>query len=356
MPFLKRTIMWTLFLAAMYFGGTAAQSSSNFLQGMGFVSMVVACVCLYIIFKLIWGPLGTFMRMVIVGGVVLFMAFSIGLFNGNTIQSFLNGSPRPMKVPEFSPEEQQKNIDELGIAMFGGNTDENTAEQATIPENTQSTASDAGAAQPTHKAGNQMPIRVSHKASGNFMDKLKFWFGNNQTDENISKTLDPMKYPEMYGHPKVYSGSVLVLNGIKIKLFGIEAPEPRQTCENKYGNSYVCGKEAIIWMQDKLNKKDVSCRILGKIQNGWTTGTCFADNGKTDVAAAIVNAGWALAYTEHTQIYVPYEQEAAAARRGLWAGRFYKPWDWRKIQNRKGEIKIKRSSGNSNWFNFKGLF
>lgn len=358
MPFLKRTIMWTLFLAAMYFGGAGAQSSSNFLQGMGFVSMVVACVCLYIIFKLIWGPLGNFTRLLIIGGILIYTAFSIGLFNGNTLQSFLNGSPRPIQAAPVSVVDNDQIVDELGIQMFGDLATNHAA--STQPTEAQTNAAEAPKPNSLpyipQAANMQIPVN-QESSSGGFWNKFKSMFGGNQSANLSSGSINPLNYPEMYGHPQVLSGSILVLNGIKIRLFGIEAPEPGQTCENKYGNSYLCGKESIIWMRNWLNQKDVSCRILSKVQNGRTIGTCFSDDGKYDVAAAIVNAGWAVAYTEHTQIYVPYEQDAAMARRGLWAGQFYKPWDWRKIQSRKAKITVTApKNNNKKWFNFKGLF
>ena len=72
--------------------------------------------------------------------------------------------------------------------------------------------------------------------------------------------------------------------------------------------------------------------------NGNMAGTCSL--GAYDIGAALVNAGWALAYTKHTDIYVPYQQQAENNGSGLWQGEFYMPWDWRKIQARKPNIKI----------------
>ena len=42
----------------------------------------------------------------------------------------------------------------------------------------------------------------------------------------------------------------------------------------------------------------------------------------------MVRQGWALAYGRAGS-YRSYEQEAQAARRGLWAGNFVPPWEWR---------------------------
>ncbi len=40
--------------------------------------------------------------------------------------------------------------------------------------------------------------------------------------------------------------------------------------------------------------------------------------------------GWALAYRRYSPDYVDEEAEAQAARRGIWAGEFVKPWEWRR--------------------------
>ena len=53
-------------------------------------------------------------------------------------------------------------------------------------------------------------------------------------------------------------------------------------------------------------------------------------NGNTDINAEMVRAGLALAYRRYSNDYVDEETEAKSARRGLWAGEFTPPWDWRR--------------------------
>ena len=48
-----------------------------------------------------------------------------------------------------------------------------------------------------------------------------------------------------------------------------------------------------------------------------------------DPNAAMVGAGWALAYRQYSTACVDREAAARAARRGLWKGRFVPPWDYR---------------------------
>jgi endonuclease YncB( thermonuclease family) len=76
--------------------------------------------------------------------------------------------------------------------------------------------------------------------------------------------------------------------------------------------------------------------------------------GPYDIGAAIVNAGWAIADTRQTQVYLSYQNQASQAKRGLWEGKFYTPWDWQKIKSRKANIKIlkpKNQKRKSVWSN-----
>ena len=49
-----------------------------------------------------------------------------------------------------------------------------------------------------------------------------------------------------------------------------------------------------------------------------------------DLGAALVERGLALAYVRYSERYVPEERAARRARRGLFAGAFVAPWDWRR--------------------------
>jgi endonuclease YncB( thermonuclease family) len=66
----------------------------------------------------------------------------------------------------------------------------------------------------------------------------------------------------------------------------------------------------------------------GKDRYGRTLATCFLDS--EDLNGWMVEEGQAVAYRKYSTAYVVQEQEAQAAHRGLWAGSFVMPWDWRK--------------------------
>ncbi len=43
----------------------------------------------------------------------------------------------------------------------------------------------------------------------------------------------------------------------------------------------------------------------------------------------MVGEGWALAYRDFSEKYVPQENVAREARKGIWAMQFAPPWEWR---------------------------
>ena len=44
----------------------------------------------------------------------------------------------------------------------------------------------------------------------------------------------------------------------------------------------------------------------------------------------MVGEGWALAYRDYSEKYVPQENAAREAGKGIWAMRFVPPWEWRR--------------------------
>ena len=55
--------------------------------------------------------------------------------------------------------------------------------------------------------------------------------------------------------------------------------------------------------------------------------TCYTTDG-TNLNAWLVRHGYALAYRRYSTKYVPEEDQARAARAGLWAAEFVAPWAW----------------------------
>lgn len=132
---------------------------------------------------------------------------------------------------------------------------------------------------------------------------------------------------------KVIDGDSIVVNGVEMRLEGIDAPEYHQDCFDKDGNKYRCGEKADAYMRELVKDRKVSCEKLETDRYGRQVAICYADG--EDLNKAMVAAGWAVAYDRYDKRYVETEKEARKAGRGIWQGKFMKPEFWRLLNRRK---------------------
>lgn len=128
------------------------------------------------------------------------------------------------------------------------------------------------------------------------------------------------------GPARVIDGDTIDVGGMRIRLWGIDAPESKQMCERQ-GAAYACGHEATAHLRALVAGAAVACEPRVKDRYGRTVAICRV--GLVDVGAAMVRDGWALAFVRYSVDYVAQEQEARLAGRGMWAGIFTFPWQWR---------------------------
>ncbi|MBD0866025.1 MAG: thermonuclease family protein [Rhodobacteraceae bacterium] len=134
------------------------------------------------------------------------------------------------------------------------------------------------------------------------------------------------------GLANVIDGDTVEIQGRYIRLHGIDAPEHDQSCTDAGGQHYNCGQVAIQALADKIGGHPVTCTVHETDSYGRPIATCLAHD--MNLNAWMVRQGHALAYTYFSREYLPEQAEAQSSRRGLWAGSFTKPWNWR-YQNRK---------------------
>ena len=130
---------------------------------------------------------------------------------------------------------------------------------------------------------------------------------------------------------EVRSGYLFRMGQHFVKLYGIDAPDPRQTCLDKRGATYNCGHKSKVMLERLILGKRLSCQIAGGDYRENYVATCKIR--KTDVGVSMLTAGWAVADRWATSVYVPYEEQAHQKKTGLWAGKFVAPWQAR-AQNR----------------------
>jgi len=128
------------------------------------------------------------------------------------------------------------------------------------------------------------------------------------------------------GQARVIDGDSLVIDGERIRLLGIDAPESGQACRDYQNIPYPCGEFARTALSQMIAKKTVTCTVEGRDRYQRALAVCRV--GQTDLNAEMVRIGAAVAYIDPR--YRRLEQDARAARRGIWAGTFERPEDWRR--------------------------
>ena len=129
------------------------------------------------------------------------------------------------------------------------------------------------------------------------------------------------------GRVSVIDGDSLEMRGRNLRLHGIDAPESAQTCERE-GESWRCGQQAALALADFLRDRVLSCDQLDIDFYNRPVVRCFQEN--QDVAAWLVSEGWAVAFRRYSTDYVDEEDAARRAKRGIWAGKFEYPEEYRR--------------------------
>lgn len=132
---------------------------------------------------------------------------------------------------------------------------------------------------------------------------------------------------DLRGAAEVTDGDTLRIGETRIRLFGIDAPERAQACEDERGRGWACGEAAAARLRSLTAGRTVRCRLRDLDRYGRQVSTCMA--GGVDVGEVLVAEGLARAYTRFGDDYAGIEARAKLERLGLWQGVAQAPWQYR---------------------------
>jgi endonuclease YncB( thermonuclease family) len=143
----------------------------------------------------------------------------------------------------------------------------------------------------------------------------------------------PPSGPALSGRARVIDGDSLEIAGEQVRLFGIDAPESRQECRDAAGRRYACGRAAARALVAATAGRTVTCTPVDHDRYDRDIALCAAEG--RDLGEAMVRAGHAVELSPYSGgRYAAAERAARAARRGVWAGTFEAPSDWRRRHGR----------------------
>jgi endonuclease YncB( thermonuclease family) len=124
------------------------------------------------------------------------------------------------------------------------------------------------------------------------------------------------------GIATVTDGDTLRIGSVKVRLFGIDAPESAQVC-----NGWPCGAAATARLAELAGAGPATCTPRDVDRYGRLVATCTVAG--VDIGGQLVAEGLARAYVRYADDYASAEAAAKGARAGLWRGETEAPWTYR---------------------------
>jgi endonuclease YncB( thermonuclease family) len=148
----------------------------------------------------------------------------------------------------------------------------------------------------------------------------------------VYKYWNPEPLPTIVGKAWVIDGDTISISDTHIRLDGIDAPELDQTCTDSKGGTWPCGRATANELRVHIRAQELTCHRRASDKYKRVIAVCNLPDG-SDINAWMVQQGWAVAYG-FANTYESEEAEAKASKRGIWAGTFVPPSQWRQGQNK----------------------
>ena len=94
---------------------------------------------------------------------------------------------------------------------------------------------------------------------------------------------------DLSGSVRVVDGDTLAIGDTRIRLWGIDAPEMKQTCQGRDAQTYECGRDNADVMRELTRDRTVECDTRDRDRYGRVVAVCRTEAG--DINSAIVRRG-----------------------------------------------------------------
>ena len=141
-------------------------------------------------------------------------------------------------------------------------------------------------------------------------------------------------------------GGTLLLRGVEVQLFGMDAVEADQVCQDAEGADYPCGRRATYALQTLLQGDAAVCFPLFAVNENRVVAVCELTDEGADVPSSpidfmregrernlsrlMIAQGHALSIGIGSQFFSADQDEAQRQRIGIWQGSFQPPSAWRR--------------------------
>jgi endonuclease YncB( thermonuclease family) len=135
------------------------------------------------------------------------------------------------------------------------------------------------------------------------------------------------------GRALVIDGDSLMLDGQRIHILDVDAPEDGQLCFTTAATSaqdgWECGRQAAAALADRIGRQPVTCDTTTHgARKGWLARCTVAGQ---DLAQWLAANGWAVPASRcKCEVVRDASADAKAASLGIWSSNFTMPWEWRK--------------------------
>jgi endonuclease YncB( thermonuclease family) len=134
------------------------------------------------------------------------------------------------------------------------------------------------------------------------------------------------------GVAEVIDADLLILDGHRVFLLGVESVEEGQGCliDNQ---PWECWPAAVRMLQTIADEGVMTCEVISG-PNFLAEVIAWCTVNGEDVGARLVRSGFGLPILEETDAYVDEMEAAEAEGIGLWQGIFHDPAYWRQLYAR----------------------